>query len=56
MRHGDVARFRGRNGASSYQPGKDEWPGVEGRQPVMEAVGPRAGDAGQTAPIGDLVV
>src|SRR2546423_260766 len=29
VRHGDVARFRCRDGASSHQPGKEEWPGVE---------------------------
>ena len=56
VRHGDVTRFRCRDGASSHQPGKQEWPGVERRQPVMEGVGPPAGDAGQAAHVGHLLV
>ena len=57
---GRAARRRhpapGSNRASSHQPGKKEGFGVKRRQPVMEGVGPPAGDAGQSAHVGHLLV
>src|SRR5262249_19780690 len=49
-------RLRRRDRTSSDQSGKEEGRGVERRQPVMEATGPPAGDAGQAAHVGYLLV